>query len=183
MKLKELGSIHGSDKGGLGYLDIYQELFNPSWERVMELGVLHGNSLRIWRGFFPETTVIFGLDNNELVPEGCLTHLSEEEKKRFKIFIGNELDTKFMIDVGAQVIELDLLIDDASHGAPEQMSAFKTFAPRIRKGGMYIIEDLHIGVESLEKWWNEDYKTFLPTGMTPVELITCRETKLGVFRK
>ena len=37
----------------------------------------------------------------------------------------------------------DVIIDDASHASPHQQLAFRHLFPRLRSGGLYIIEDLH----------------------------------------
>ncbi len=38
--------------------------------------------------------------------------------------------------------DVDIIIDDASHASHHQQNAFVTLFPKLRSGGLYIIEDL-----------------------------------------
>lgn len=58
--------------------------------------------------------------------------------------------------------ELDLVVDDASHFLKETRASFNVLFPRLRRGGIYIIEDwgwAHVPNESLQKrrgvWSNQ----------------------------
>ena len=68
MTLDELGKKYGLDKSSLlhGYLDEYERFLAPIREqelRVMEIGVLEGASLSMWKEYFPNTRLI-GVDTN-----------------------------------------------------------------------------------------------------------------------
>lgn len=102
-------------------------------DRVLEIGVESGNSLKMWEEFFPKAT-IYGIDVNEQ----CLQH----ETHRIKIFIGNQGDPVFL----RQVIEsaggsFDIIIDDGSHAAADQIASFTNLFPALSTHGIYVIED------------------------------------------
>ena len=39
----------------------------------------------------------------------------------------------------------DIIIDDASHRSKDQITSFKYLFPYVNSGGLYVIEDLHVG--------------------------------------
>lgn len=58
--LCELAAKHGTDKLKHGYTPLYHELFTPHRDQqfsLVEIGVLNGASIRMWRDYFPEATI------------------------------------------------------------------------------------------------------------------------------
>ena len=45
---------------------------------------------------------------------------------------------------------LDLVMDDASHLGPQTRASFETLFPRLRAGGLYIIEDWSWHLQGLD---------------------------------
>jgi hypothetical protein len=92
--LQELGLKYGTDKAshmfrGISYLDIYDRHFyeiRDSVKSFVEIGILNGKSLLMWREYFPNATIV-GIDIN---PE-CKSYESE----RIKIYIGDQNDDNF----------------------------------------------------------------------------------------
>jgi hypothetical protein len=48
-----------------------------------------------------------------------------------------------LVRVANRAPYFDVVIDDASHASFHQQLTFKTLFPRVARGGLYIIEDLH----------------------------------------
>jgi len=89
-------------------------------------------SVRMWLDYFTKAQV-FGLDVSEF---------SWFEADRFQ-FLRCDMDARENIDKAAdQLPGLDIAIDDASHASMHQQQAFLALWPKIKPGGMYIIEDL-----------------------------------------
>ncbi len=140
--LSELNLTHQCDKNdpshtyrGMSYLDIYERHFAAlrfQVKEVLELGVLYGNSLRLWRDYFPNAHIT-GLDCNPL----CKSY----EEPRISIVTGDQADPE-VIAAATQHGPFDLIIDDASHLHPLTIASWDLLWPHVIPGGWYAIEDL-----------------------------------------
>lgn len=135
MVLDELGLKYDTDKAshGHGYCDIYEQWltgFNP--RIVLEIGVFKGGSLRMWRDFFPEASIV-GIDIDP-------SRLFSED--RINTFLCNQHEPLELDKLLEQGIP-DLVIDDGSHNWGDQMISFFHIFPKMSPGSIYIIEDLH----------------------------------------
>lgn len=130
------GKTHTFPATGKSYLDIYEEYFQESYKKirnVLELGVLYGSSLRMWRDFFPNAQ-IFGLDIN--------SDFAFEED-RIKVFTGSQHDPNILNKViKASNNRFDIVIDDASHINRLTLMSFAELFKYVVPGGWYAIEDL-----------------------------------------
>ena len=87
----------------------------------------------LWAEYFESATII-GLDVD-------LSHVLPAVKRssRIRIVEGNATHTEF---INQAVDTVDIVIDDGSHILDEQLSSFKALAPKVRPGGLYVIEDI-----------------------------------------
>ena len=120
------------------YISLYSEYFDSmrySARAVLEIGVLRGESLRMWKEYFPSAH-IFGID----IDPSCL--LNEED--RIGIFIGEQGDSEFLL-LSAEKMgnDLDIIIDDGSHIASDYKISFDNLFPLVKSGGWYVIEDIN----------------------------------------
>lgn len=140
--LSRLAKIYRSDKGTTHfYTKHYQQHFQRlRYKRInlLEIGVggysyshLGGNSLRMWKKFFPFGK-IFALD---------IYDKTSFEEKRIRIFKGSQIDIDFLETVVKEIKTLDIIIDDGSHQNDHVKTTFKFLFPRLKKGGWYVIED------------------------------------------
>lgn len=132
--LNEIGVKHGTDKSTIThcYLDNYAKYFE-SWRdkefTMLEIGVAAGNSIRMWREYFPKAKV-YGIDiNPDCAGEG--------------IFIGDHNNINFIVNVMNEIGECDLIIDDGSHVGSDVKQLFNRLFISIIPGGYYVIEDTH----------------------------------------
>lgn len=102
---------------------------------ILEIGVLDGGSLFMWRDFFGSKARIIGIDVN---PRAKLL-----EKFGFEIYVGNQSDKNFWRKFLAQVKNIDIVIDDGGHTYLGQITAFVELMPIINNGGVYLVEDTH----------------------------------------
>src|SRR5689334_251035 len=150
--LQELAVQHGSDKarGGKNFCAIYESYVNPLRGEpltVLEIGVLDGASLRMWRDYFPRARV-FGID---VTPSA-----KQHEAERIHIMIGDQGDTGFLDRVLETTGPPDFVLDDGSHLREHQIGSLVHLWPRLRRRGLYIVEDVHTSY--LEKYgmaWRE----------------------------
>lgn len=130
MTLHEIGLKHGTDKATAHhYCDFYEkELEGLNPKRILEIGVKDGASLRMWKEFYPDAQVV-GVDiNPHIYVEGC----SVVQMDQCDIYALAALE------------KFDLIIDDGSHMTlHQQISYHSLFNGQLRKGGFYIIEDIH----------------------------------------
>jgi hypothetical protein len=145
--LTEIANQYHTDKNTVfplhhrhGYSEIYPqflERLRHSPITLLEIGVVleppGGESIHMWEEYFshPECQII-ALD---ILP---ISHL---EGPRTRTIQGNVC----ALDTLAHLPEkMDVIIDDGSHIAEEQISALRNLWPRLNDGGIYVIEDLSI---------------------------------------
>lgn len=120
------------------YLDIYErhfEAYRNTPVKMLEIGVLKGGSLEVWRKYFGVAATIFGIDVN---PE-CAAFATPPNQVR----IGSQDDPQFLRAVADEIGAIDIVLDDGSHIGRHQRVSFDTLFPFVKDGGLYVIEDLH----------------------------------------
>lgn len=159
--LTDLADRFGSDKGSSKhrYTELYHMLFHPLRERkitFLEMGLLIGGpemgasadrptqdlpSVRMWLEFFPKAQIL-GLDVSDFA---WFAH------DRFT-FVRCDMDARENIAAAAAGMPaLDVVIDDASHASHHQQYGFLELFPKLKSGGLYIIEDLRWQPEAYER--------------------------------
>ena len=154
-ELGELFDAVGSDKGRW-YGSLYDMLLNPvrsSTRCMIEIGIgtmvanapssmvawsgmgyRPGASLRVWRDYFPLAD-IHGVDP---APDTTVTGEPRIATHQF-----DSRDPVRSADFfGRLAIAPDLIIDDGLHTAQAQIATMRNFLPRVRPGGLYIVEDV-----------------------------------------
>ena len=99
----------------------------------LEIGVMDGGSLDMWRRYFGSEATIVGIDIN---PE-CASRVDPPNFVR----IGSQADPIFLRDVIVEFGAPDVILDDGSHIGKHQRSSFDVLFPILKHGGLYIIED------------------------------------------
>ena len=120
------------------YFQVYEEIFKNYIEKkitFVEVGVLGGGSLFMWRDHFGKDARIIGIDLN---PEA-----KKWEKHGFEIFIGSQSDEKFWTNFYNKVGKIDILLDDGGHHNKQQIVTVYSSIPNINDGGMIVVEDTH----------------------------------------
>lgn len=133
----------GTDKNsaGHGYACIYDELFTP-WRTkpltFLELGVWEGASLRAWAEYFTSDAArIIGVDNDL----GRYDAMEDDRVTAMSVQLDSQAGLTVLVNTIATPI--DIVVDDASHGAFQQHISWNNLWPRVVPGGLYVIEDLH----------------------------------------
>lgn len=158
--LTELANQYGSDKGTLGpsdhwqalnYTDVYaaylQELRDQPI-RLLEIGIgatgdrwdarivqgrnTGGASVKMWEAYFPHAAII-AIDINPA------EYLNNEKVQTYVVDQSNESELKAFIDTQSA---FDVIIDDGSHHPAHQQLTLSMLFPKLKSGGLYIIEDL-----------------------------------------
>jgi len=101
--------------------------------RILELGVWQGGSLELWRNYFGNDAIIYGID----------IHSPQNPVTVAQIRIGSQDDPVFLNEVIKEMGGVDIIIDDGSHISKHVINSFKTLWPLLNPQGLYFIEDLH----------------------------------------
>lgn len=145
--LQKLGLKHNTDKATFHkYLDFYQQhLPKRSFNgRLLEIGVMDGGSLRMWREYYPEAEII-GIDialQSDLRIEGV------------RLLECDATQPAVLADLGM----FDIIIDDGSHITADQQKTFEyLYYNHLHNNGFYIMEDLHTSL--MPSYVNSDRNT------------------------
>jgi hypothetical protein len=141
--LDTLALRFGSDKwADHWYTPHYERHFAPLREqrvRLLEIGVggydapdEGGGSLLMWKYYF-RRGLVYGLD---------IFDKSSLDEARLTTVMGSQSDPARLAEVAEQIGPLDIVIDDGSHLSGDVVTAFTALFPRLRPGGLYVIEDL-----------------------------------------
>ena len=158
MDLSELFNYYGSDKTQNNYTPLYHTLLHQLKEEhinLLEIGIgtmiegapssmvgyaltgyKPGGSLRAWRDYFPNGRII-GCDiqpDTQFTEDRIETYLCNSTKSDEVHKLMNELN-----------IQYNIIIDDGSHAALDQYATLQNLYPYLKKGGIYVIEDIHPG--------------------------------------
>ena len=127
--LQELGFMYSTDKVEHGYLPFYEKHLPKNPKKILEIGVHQGRSISMWLKYFPDT-IVHGLD---LFKENPVPFQHE----RVVWHAGNQSDWELLERLRNE--DFDVIIDDGSHNARQQMFSF--FG--LFNGKHYFIEDIH----------------------------------------
>lgn len=120
------------------YFPVYEKHFKPLTDKpikILEIGILNGGSLQMWRKYFHPDSVIVGIDIN---PD-CEVH----EEDGVHVRIGDQSDPEFLQSLIHEFGKFDLVIDDGSHHVSHVNKTFQFLYPKIQNTGIYLIEDTH----------------------------------------
>ena len=120
------------------YIPLYDRYFSPFRSgpvRFLEIGVSNGGSLQMWRKYFGDDAIIFGID----IDPRCerLNGLAGQVR------IGSQVDNTFLESVVKEMGGLDIVLDDGSHHMKHVSATIECLFPHLSYGGIYLIEDLH----------------------------------------
>ena len=120
------------------YFATYDRFFAPYRGRkitFVEIGVLDGGSLFMWRDFFGPEARIIGVDLNPAAERW--------REHGFEIFIGSQSDPDFWSRFTDEVGPIDVVLDDGGHTFAQQIITTEALLPAMADGGVLAVEDTH----------------------------------------
>jgi len=127
-----------SSKIGHSYDLVYPELLNKYLYlesfNMLELGIHKGYSLEMWSKIFPKAH-IYGID----IDHSILDPFVNLTSSNIHILPEISQNNPKILDL---IPEMDLIIDDASHQPNLTIESWEILKPKLKNGGMYIIEDV-----------------------------------------
>lgn len=143
-RLTDIANRQKTDKGTEhfekhGYTEVYDQYIPETGKyKLLEIGIYHGDSLRMWEEYNPELE-IHALDIDRNVNEWI------QQPNPYYIYIGDQTNP-FMIDeIARNGGPFDFIIDDGSHVGQHITASFKMLWYHLKPEGYYFIEDLHAG--------------------------------------
>lgn len=138
--LDSIGLKYGTDKASNknNFLFLYDSLFSRlrfKPIKMLEIGILGGASLKTWREYFGNGTIV-GFDINA----DCRKYAADG----IKIEIGDQGNEKILEDIRKRHGPFDIVLDDGSHMWDHQTLTLKKLFEAIKAGGYYVIEDYDV---------------------------------------
>jgi len=136
--LDALGRKHGTDKSSLhhDYLNFYERFVGALRDqpiRMLEIGILRGESLKMWQEYFRNGHIV-GIDINP--------NTKIYSTPRITIEIADQSSVIDLVRVGTTYGPFDIILDDGSHSWRDQITALSYLYPMLKLGGFFIVEDL-----------------------------------------
>jgi len=110
--------------------------------RFVEIGIAGGNSILLWRTYFTHIdTHIFGFDRDKNFIQNTLNYgLPGVSVGEMDVYEEQSIRRGFEATGG----DLDVILDDSSHGLVDQVRIIKQAIPFLKPGGLIIIEDIFV---------------------------------------
>lgn len=102
-----------------------------------EAGWVPGNSLKVWRDYFPNAKIL-GLDIN-------LHEIDDADRITTEWLDQSRRD--LVINYSKKLENYDIIVDDGSHNVYDQQITLAYFFRSLKSNGIYVLEDLHSSIE------------------------------------
>ena len=155
------------------YFSAYEEMFDKYVGKkiiFVEIGVLHGGSLFMWREYFGKNARIIGIDLN---PKA-----KELEKHGFEIYIGSQSDIKFWKDFYTKVGKIDILLDDGGHVNDQQIITLSEAIHNTNDNGIIVTED--VLTSYMKKFGNPSKYSFINYTKHLIDVINSRSPEIKI---
>lgn len=136
LEMRFVQGLDGNSDKWRHYFEVYgrhMERFRGTECTYLEIGVQRGGSLSLMTEYLGPKAKVYGID----IDPKCA------DNPRHQVFIGDQSDAGFLSKVIDEIGGADIIIDDGGHTADQQLVSFFTLFPKLRHGGVYIVEDLH----------------------------------------
>lgn len=147
------------------YFPIYEKVFSDFKNKklkILEIGVAKGASLKMWRGYFSNSTIV-GVD----IQEEC--QILEDINDRIFVRIGSQEDVNFLNKIIQEFGKFDIIIDDGSHVTSHMINSFNyLFLNGLEKNGLYFVEDTH------SNYWTshrDSHKSFMDLSKSLIDIM------------
>ncbi|MBI4920966.1 MAG: class I SAM-dependent methyltransferase [Devosia nanyangense] len=140
---KERASTRNASSKPDHYYEKYERYFEQLRGRTgavaFEIGVFEGESTKILSRYLPDARVV-GVDLK-------LRKIDLRGYPNVRLYQGDQTDAAFLQGLAAEHAPngIDLVIDDASHIGDLSRRTFEVLFPRLKSGGLYVVEDWGTG--------------------------------------
>jgi hypothetical protein len=173
--LKEFHKSKNYSTKWKNYFSVYDELLLKYVNKkitFVEIGVLDGGSLKMWKNFFGNNARIIGVDLNP--------NAKKFMEKGIEIYIGDQSKKEFWKGFFNKVGKVDIILDDGGHTNEQLICTTINCVPKIKNRGMLIIEDTHTSY--LKEFGNPSKYSFINFSKKIVDDINFRFPKIGSYK-
>ena len=156
------------------YFDVYDKLlakFVGQPITFVEIGILDGGSLFMWRNFLGQNARIIGVDLNPAA--------TKWREKGFEVFIGDQSKPEFWADFYREIGDIHVLLDDGGHRNDQQIVTVNSALPHVLDGGLIIIEDTQTSFMKFENFHKYSFVSFL---QIRIKSLYARSSELKIKR-
>jgi predicted O-methyltransferase YrrM len=125
-----------------GFLDHYLQHSEEDFTRILEIGVYQGGSYVFLDQLFRPRKITAVELSQQPIPALDDYVFRNRDRAQLRYGVSQDDATKLAgiieTDLGG---EIDLVVDDASHFYDQTKASFRVAFPKVRPGGLYIIED------------------------------------------
>ena len=156
--LHEISAKYGTDKYHHGFATEYHKYFEAirnDVKSLLEIGILDGGSLRMWRDYFPNAEIyIIEFFEDEY---RNLWQSPDTKIPNVTVISGNQSYPSTWEEIPNV---LDVVIDDGSHVPEDQIASVELGFSKLKSKGLWFIEDTHcnfhknynVGGDKLYHW-------------------------------
>ena len=136
------------------FYSIFLDKYTTSPITMFEIGVDYDRSMKMWKEYFHKDSKIYGMDIDY-----------EYTRDYGQVFKGDQSDINDLTTISNTIIELNkdkcnLIVDDGSHVPEHQLLSFNyLFEHLLKKGGIYIIEDIETSYWTHGKLYGYDVRS------------------------
>lgn len=155
------------------YFPVYDHLFSKYRNQeivFVEVGVLDGGSLFLWRDYFGPKARIIGIDLNPAA--------GKWKDFGFEIYIGDQADPAFWQDFFKKAGHIDVLLDDGGHTNEQQVTSVIESLHHINDGGLIVVEDVHTSYQ--KEFGNPSRGSFIEFSKLGIDSMHSRFPELGI---
>ena len=157
------------------FFQVYEQIFRKYvGQRIVfvEVGVLNGGSLFMWRNYFGPNARIIGVEINPIAKRW--------EEDGFEIYIGSQSDPQFWDEFYQKTGPVDILLDDGGHTNPQQIVTVHKAIANVNDGGVIVVEDVHASY--LRQFGNPSKYSFLKFAHRVVDAVNSRVPAVKAVR-
>lgn len=158
------------------YFNVYDALLKEYKGKnitFVEVGVLDGGSLFMWRDFFGPNARIIGIEINESAKVW--------KQHGFEIFIGSQSDPEFWKNLFDEIGDVDIVLDDGGHTYQQQIITVESSLEHIKPGGKIIVEDTYTSYQ--KEYGAPSNYSFIKYAANLVDGMNLRTPKINTTKK
>lgn len=136
---------------------------------LVEIGVMNGASLFMWRSYFGDGARIIGIDYSPTA--------ERMREKGFEIHIGDQASPEFWRRFFEEVGSVDIIIDDGGHTNRQQILTVDCCLEHVKDGGLILVEDVHTSY--MKRYGNPSAYSFVNYAKGIVDRIQTRNPSVA----
>lgn len=175
-RLTKLANKYNTDKGtGYWYSHSFTDFYEPFFEKyenptILEIGTAEGSSAKMLNDFFDGECTIYTLNING----NCAKNVEGYDNIHFfRVDCSSDEDINKFLNETVPGIDFDIIIEDGSHYWDHQMISLYFFSKRLKKNGVFVLEDLHTSIV--------DYATDNKHEQSPLFYVNFLEGGIGLY--